>query len=170
MVTHVKNRLLHIEASKHLVQSASLEVPKSHNVTLDCTLVEVALIKFVKEKPPLMRLWTNTWKWKFVLMSTMWTRSQMVEYSRIYATLPILSWKAMVAAPAFGSTSCWSVLSNGVWTGVRLIKTNIWPQCVRVFLIVHIKALVQPALTTKIHDREMFMKGIDYSYYYEQNE
>ena len=33
----------------------------------------------------------------------------------------------------------------------------------------HIKALVQPALTTKIHDREMFMKGIDYSYYYEQD-
>ena len=32
----------------------------------------------------------------------------------------------------------------------------------------HIKALVQPALTTKIDDREMFMKGIDYSYYYEQ--
>ena len=34
----------------------------------------------------------------------------------------------------------------------------------------HIKALVQPALTTKIDDREIFMKGIDYSYYYEQNE
>ena len=34
----------------------------------------------------------------------------------------------------------------------------------------YIKALVLPALTTKIHDREMFMKGIDYSYYYEQNE
>ena len=32
----------------------------------------------------------------------------------------------------------------------------------------HIKALVQAALTTKIHDREMFMRGIDYSYYYEQ--
>ena len=32
----------------------------------------------------------------------------------------------------------------------------------------HIKILVQPALTTKINDREMFMKGIDYSYYYEQ--
>ena len=32
----------------------------------------------------------------------------------------------------------------------------------------HIKALVQPALTTKINDREIFMKGIDYSYYYEQ--
>ena len=34
----------------------------------------------------------------------------------------------------------------------------------------HIKALVRPALTTKIHDREMFMQGIDYSYYYEQND
>ena len=34
----------------------------------------------------------------------------------------------------------------------------------------HIKTLVLPALTTKIDDREMFMKGIDYSYYYEQNE
>jgi len=34
----------------------------------------------------------------------------------------------------------------------------------------HIKALVLAALTTKIDDREMFMKGIDYSYYYEQNE
>ncbi len=32
----------------------------------------------------------------------------------------------------------------------------------------HIEALVKPALTTKINDREMFMKGIDYSYYYEQ--
>ena len=32
----------------------------------------------------------------------------------------------------------------------------------------HIKALLLPALTTKIDDREMFMKGIDYSYYYEQ--
>ena len=32
-----------------------------------------------------------------------------------------------------------------------------------------IKALVLPALTTKIDDREMFMKGIDYSYYYEQS-
>ncbi len=34
----------------------------------------------------------------------------------------------------------------------------------------HIKALVKHALTAKIDDREMFMKGIDYSYYYEQNE
>ena len=33
-----------------------------------------------------------------------------------------------------------------------------------------IKALLQGALTSKINDRETFMKGIDYSYYYEQGE
>ena len=33
-----------------------------------------------------------------------------------------------------------------------------------------IKKLVKGALTDKINDREMFMKGIDYSYYYEQPE
>ena len=31
-----------------------------------------------------------------------------------------------------------------------------------------IKKLLRGALTTKINDREMFMKGIDYSYYYEE--
>jgi Protein involved in cell division len=31
-----------------------------------------------------------------------------------------------------------------------------------------IKALLHSALTEKINDREMFMKGVDYSYYYEQ--
>lgn len=29
--------------------------------------------------------------------------------------------------------------------------------------------LIETALTSKINDREMFMKGIDYSYYYEEN-
>lgn len=33
-----------------------------------------------------------------------------------------------------------------------------------------IKLLLQPALTDKINDRETFMKGIDYSYYYEQED
>jgi cell filamentation protein len=32
----------------------------------------------------------------------------------------------------------------------------------------HIKTLLKSALTDKINDREMFMKGIDYSYYYEE--
>jgi len=29
---------------------------------------------------------------------------------------------------------------------------------------------LKKALTTKINDREMFMKGIDYSFYYEEND
>lgn len=33
-----------------------------------------------------------------------------------------------------------------------------------------LKTLLNNALTTKINDRETFMKGIDYSYYYEENE
>ena len=33
-----------------------------------------------------------------------------------------------------------------------------------------LKNLLKNALTDKINDREIFMKGIDYSYYYEQNE
>ena len=33
-----------------------------------------------------------------------------------------------------------------------------------------IKTLLSGALTDKINDRETFMKGIDYSYYYEQSE
>jgi len=33
-----------------------------------------------------------------------------------------------------------------------------------------IKALLKRAMTDKIDDRELFMKGIDYSYYYEQEE
>ena len=33
-----------------------------------------------------------------------------------------------------------------------------------------LKSLLEPALTDKINDREMFMKGIDYSYYYEEED
>jgi cell filamentation protein len=33
-----------------------------------------------------------------------------------------------------------------------------------------LKTLLNNALTSKINDREMFMKGIDYSYYYEEND
>ncbi len=33
-----------------------------------------------------------------------------------------------------------------------------------------LKNLIKNALTDKINDREIFMKGIDYSYYYEENE
>ena len=33
-----------------------------------------------------------------------------------------------------------------------------------------LKSLLKNSLTNKINDREMFMKGIDYSYYYEEND
>jgi cell filamentation protein len=33
-----------------------------------------------------------------------------------------------------------------------------------------LKSFLEKALTTKINDREMFIKGIDYSYYYEEND
>ena len=33
-----------------------------------------------------------------------------------------------------------------------------------------LKKLIESSLTDKINDREMFMKGIDYSYYYEEND
>lgn len=33
-----------------------------------------------------------------------------------------------------------------------------------------LKSLLEKALTAKIDDREMFMRGIDYSYYYEEGE
>ncbi len=33
-----------------------------------------------------------------------------------------------------------------------------------------IKNLLRQAMTDRIEDREIFMKGIDYSYYYEQVE
>lgn len=33
-----------------------------------------------------------------------------------------------------------------------------------------LRELLKPTLTDKVNDREMFMKGIDYSYYYEEAE
>ena len=33
-----------------------------------------------------------------------------------------------------------------------------------------LKKQLESSLTNKINDREMFMKGIDYSYYYEEND
>ena len=33
-----------------------------------------------------------------------------------------------------------------------------------------ITKLIRSALTSKINDRELFLKGVDYSYYYEQRD
>ena len=55
----------------------------------------------------------------------------------------------------------WSkVNKNAYLEAMRQSVTNSLP----------LKALLEPALTDKIDDREMFMKGIDYSYYYEEDD
>ena len=55
----------------------------------------------------------------------------------------------------------WSkVNKNAYLEAMRQSVTNSLP----------LKALLEPALTDKIDDREMFMKGIDYSYYYEEED
>lgn len=55
----------------------------------------------------------------------------------------------------------WSkVNKNAYLEAMRQSVTNSQP----------LKALLEPALTDKINDREMFMKGIDYSYYYEEED
>ena len=55
----------------------------------------------------------------------------------------------------------WSkVNKNAYLEAMRQSVTNSLP----------LKALLEPALTDKINDREMFMKGIDYSYYYEEED
>lgn len=55
----------------------------------------------------------------------------------------------------------WSKISKRDYMNAMMlspIKSNV------------LKSLLEKALTSKINDREMFMKGIDYSYYYEENE
>ena len=55
----------------------------------------------------------------------------------------------------------WSRIDKKAYLeAMRLSTTNAKP----------IKALLQGAMTDRIGDRELFMKGIDYSYYYEQEE
>ena len=55
----------------------------------------------------------------------------------------------------------WSQIDkNEYMDATRLSPVNALP----------IKILIKKALTNRINDREMFMKGIDYSYYYEQND
>ena len=55
----------------------------------------------------------------------------------------------------------WSkVNKNAYLEAMRQSVTNSLP----------LKTLLEPALTDKIDDREMFMKGIDYSYYYEEED
>ncbi len=55
----------------------------------------------------------------------------------------------------------WSKISKNDYMNAMMLsptKSNV------------LKSLLENALTTKINDREMYMNGIDYSYYYEENE
>lgn len=53
-----------------------------------------------------------------------------------------------------------------------LVNKNDYLQAMQTSVVnsTGIKELLQSALTNKINDRETFMKGIDYSYYYEQED
>jgi hypothetical protein len=69
-----------------------------------------------------------------------------------------------VRALQFASTRCDSVhQANARVTNQALWSRFRWPPPVA-----DIQELVSAALTNKIDDRELFMKGIDYSYYYEE--
>src|SRR5690606_28526980 len=52
----------------------------------------------------------------------------------------------------------------------KITKTNYHQAMIKSVIDSEIfKATLADALTDDIHSREMFMKGIDYSYYYEEN-
>ena len=53
----------------------------------------------------------------------------------------------------------WSKISKENYMNAMIIST---------FDSIVLSQLIEKALTSKINDREMFMKGIDYSYYYEE--
>jgi cell filamentation protein len=60
-------------------------------------------------------------------------------------------------------TKCvdWSKISKKDYMNAMMLSTTNSPT---------LKKLLKNALTNKINDREMFMKGVDYSYYYEEND
>jgi cell filamentation protein len=56
-----------------------------------------------------------------------------------------------------------------VWIGVKITKRDYMNAMMQSPTnSIHSEKLLKNALTNKINDREMFMKGIDYSYYYEE--
>jgi len=54
----------------------------------------------------------------------------------------------------------WSKISKNNYMNAMIISTVDSSELLK---------LIKRALTTEINSREMFMKGIDYSYYYEEN-
>ena len=70
-------------------------------------------------------------------------------------------WLELILKKRLGKCVDWSNISKKDYMNAMMqspINSNV------------IKILLKNALTNKINDREMFMKGIDYSYYYEEND
>ncbi len=70
-------------------------------------------------------------------------------------------WLDLILKKRLGKCEDWSKISKQDYMNsmmLSLTKSDV------------LKPLLENALTTKINDREMFMKGIDYSYYYEEND
>ncbi len=70
-------------------------------------------------------------------------------------------WLDLILKKRLGKCVDWSQIAKNDYLDAMIVShTHIEP----------IRTLLQNALTDKIHDRDVFMKGIDYSYYYEQAE
>jgi len=70
-------------------------------------------------------------------------------------------WLDLILKKRLGKCVDWSKISKRDYMNAMMLS----PTKISV-----LKTLLEKALTTKINDREMFMKGIDYSYYYEEND
>jgi len=70
-------------------------------------------------------------------------------------------WLDLILKNHLKKTIDWSKISKSDYMNAMMLS----PTKISV-----LKSLLENALTTKINDREMFMKGIDYSYYYEEND
>ncbi len=68
-------------------------------------------------------------------------------------------WLDLILKKRLGKCVDWSQIAKNNYLDAMIVShTHVEP----------IRTLLQNALTDKIHDRNVFMKGIDYSYYYEQ--
>jgi cell filamentation protein len=68
-------------------------------------------------------------------------------------------WLDLILKKRLGKCVDWSKIGKQVYMNAMMLsptKSDV------------LKVLLRHALTTKINDREMFLKGIDYSYYYEE--
>lgn len=69
-------------------------------------------------------------------------------------------WLDMIIKKQLKKCVDWSKISKHNYMNAMIISTVDYTVLLQ---------LIQTALTNKINDREMYMKGIDYSYYYEEN-